>query len=644
MRDKESSIKKLQKKLYAKKDVLRHEGRKHFTRVPDSTVADDWKDEEVKTKKQEEEKKPKKKMTVFTKILIASVGFFLLSVLAAFYVFSSGQNTVQHDRVGVSILGPNTIGGGEPLLFDVIVTNDNQVDIRLTDIIVTYPEGSFAADEDGVGLSKEIRPIDSIQAGTQTREKFGAVLFGQEGEAKDIKITYEYRVPDSNAILYKERVYQVKLESSPLSMNITHPKETLSGENIEMSIEIVSNANKPIENLFLHVEYPFGFDYQEADPVPEQDRTDLFGLGTLAVGGSKTVKIIGTINGQDDEQRVFRHRIGLFNPTTSEIENTLSTDQSVVAISKPPVTLTSTLNNRDALIHVIEPGSNIRINNILQNNLATQIFDAEVSAILAGNVFDEQRLRTDGYYNSNTNNLLWQKSDVTGLGTIESGASVEFFADVLLLTSAQMAGAVTDPTIDVQYVVGGQTFDFENNQKSVSIKKNTKIKIPTVLTLENRVLHSIGPFENNGPLTPTVGETSEYTISWKLNNTTSELKDAIMTTTLPPYVEYVQAQQIENGTFSYNQQNRQITWKLPEIAAGAGYSTAAPTVSFQVRVTPSLSQVDSPLDLTQDRSLRGFDTFSETLRIINDTEKDTTRLLRLDPSYKSGNGNVITGG
>ncbi len=632
--EKETSIKKLQKKLYAKQPIIDTHDRKRFSSLQ-TNVSTDWSDEDIPKDipQQEDVKRPKKKITGFTVLLLGSFVFFLISLLIALFIFSNGQNQVEYNRVDLSVLGPNSIAGGEPLTFDVMIANDNQVDIIKTDIIVDYPQGSYSTENESGIATQDIRQVEQVVAGTQDSQKFSVILFGQEGETKDIKISYEYRVPGSNVILYKERIYQVKLDSAPISIDVQHPTESLSGEIIEFSFTIISNSNKVIENLYAIIEYPFGFEVVESDPEPEVYKNDLFSIGDLGAGESRSVRIIGRISGQDSEQRVFKYRVGLINKDTSEMNFVIANSDSVVTIQRPPVKLAVTVNNKEGSVHKVQTDSNARLMVQITNNLPTQIADVKIIGTLLGQGFERRGIRTDGFYDTNTNKILWQKTDIPELGLIEAGKTIDVEMSIPIVSSDTLAGIVTDPSITMNITAEGITFDFENQQKRISVNQDILLKIPTSVELESLVLHSTGPFETSGPMRPTVGVRSEYNILWRVKNTTSIIRDTKVTGVLPPYVDFVQAEQVEGSTLTYDPRTRVVTWDIQEISAGAAYTKSAPQIGFKIAVIPSLPQTNNELVLIQDKLLSTLDSFiKESIKLPN-IKDDTTRGLEKDPKY-----------
>jgi len=628
----------MEQKLYAKQDTFKKEGRKNFSRA-DTQTTRDWEDEAPVIEKKP--KKVRKPFTAFTKFLIGAILFFLLAVAAAFLVFTSGQNNVSYDKVALSVLGPNSVPGGEALAYDVIVRNDNDVDITLTDIIVKYPKGSYEAEEDGVTLSQEIRSIDTIKRGAQSTQRFNAVFFGTEGEIKDITITFEYRVADSNQIMFKERVYQVLLESSPISVEVIAPQEALSGDDIEIELEIISNANSVIDNLSLQVEYPFGFEFQESAPSPIVGTEDTYSIGALGVGETKRIKILGSISGQDEETRVFKYRVGLAEKSQGVLLSTLQQTENIITITRPAVSLMGKINDSSRSVLVLEPYTPVKFTLEFLNNLATQIQDAQITATITGNSFSQNSIRTDGFYSSKDKEILWQKTDIPILDSFTSGSQGEVEASFRIFRSEEMAGSVINPQAEISYNFSGKTFDFENNEKQAKSKGSILIKVPTDLKLDSRVVHSIGPFENTGGIQLQADETSEYTVVWKVSNTTSEITNLQVEATLPPYVEFKQALNNPGSVIEYNEQNRKLLWTVDTVAAGAGYGEGLVETAFQIAVTPSVLQKGDRINFTQGQSMKGYDTFAQIARIYPGLRSENSGDLTTDPQY-NGSADRVT--
>ena len=355
------NVKKVEQQLYAKNAKLKEYKRFGFH--------DDYEQEEVQTswdKPKEEkdidliekEKKKSKPLTPFAKIFIVSVMFFGFSAMAAVMVFYLNTNQVEYDAVRLSVLGPNSVAGGEELQFDISVTNDNPVDVVLSDIVVNYPQGTVTADNDALPLEKDIKSVEEVRSGFSETVKFEAVLFGSEGETKDVNIVFQYRVPNSDIIFFKERSYQIKLESTPVVLSVDHSNQFQSGEEVVVEVNIVSNASKTLRNLFLSVDYPFGFEYSSSTPTGLDESS--FQIGDLGPGETYSLELRGFIRGQNDEQRTIRYSLGAEDRTRpGSLGTVFAINESALTITKPPIALALTTNSESGPIYVAQPGQRI---------------------------------------------------------------------------------------------------------------------------------------------------------------------------------------------------------------------------------------------------------------------------------------------
>ncbi|MFK5282390.1 hypothetical protein ACI3PL_22800, partial [Lacticaseibacillus paracasei] len=87
-------------------------------------------------------------------------------------------------------------------------------------------------------------------------------LFGQQGTTRDIKIALEYRVPGSNAIFVKEKIYTVNISSAPVNLSVTGPENSGANQNISFSVKAGLNTKEIVKDMMIVVQYPRGFDFK----------------------------------------------------------------------------------------------------------------------------------------------------------------------------------------------------------------------------------------------------------------------------------------------------------------------------------------------------------------------------------------------
>lgn len=133
-------LEELKNKLFSKNYQTRIEHRSTYSHLRKREVLDSWENKE----KTEGDTSDKffMKTSRFKKFFIFSVGFFVLALGYAAYIFFAGGNTVSNDNIDISVLGNNFTAGGEELPLVVGITNKNNSPLDLVDLIMEYPKGS----------------------------------------------------------------------------------------------------------------------------------------------------------------------------------------------------------------------------------------------------------------------------------------------------------------------------------------------------------------------------------------------------------------------------------------------------------------------------------------------------------------------
>ncbi len=107
----------------------------------------------------------------------------------------------------------------------------------------------------------------------------------------------------------------------------------------------------------------------------------------------------------------------------------------------------------------------------------------------------------------------------------------------------------------------------------------------------------------SGPLPPTVGSETVYSVTLTAKNTVNSVGAAKETFTLPSYVRYVG---VADPGITYNPDSRTVSWSIGDIQPGG-----AATARFQIAITPSSSQLNSSPVLTSDQTFSGVDRFTQ---------------------------------
>jgi hypothetical protein len=583
---------------------------------------------------------PERRMSFLKKMLIASIVFLLASVGVASYVFFAGGNIISTDNVDISVTGPVSVSGGEMLPLQISVTNQNNADLQTSTLIVDYPDGTRDSFDTNLSLQRYREDLGTVKKGAIATRKIQAVLFGEEKDVKVIKVSVEYRLSGSNAIFSKKKDYTVTISSSPVTLTVDSVKDANAGQEVEFTINVISNSSQVIKNLGLSAEYPFGFTFSNSDPKPAWSNS-FWDLGDVKAGVKKTIKVRGTLTGQDNEERTFHFSVGTQSPTNDNaIGTNFLTGVRKITIKKPFIGTLLAIDGDSSDLHISKSGKVMRADLTLSNNAGVKITDAKISVRLAGNIFDQNSVTVDnGFYRSSDRTITWDQTLKPALATInpEGEANISFsFAtkpesEVRLLASPQMSVVVT---------VTGKRLTESGLSQDITSTVTKVVKVASSLGLSSRALYYSGVFNNAGPIPPKVDSETNYTIVWSLTNGSNPLSNVKVTATLPSYMKWVNNSSPASEKITYNPIGGTIVWDVGDLKLDTGFSNSPREISFQIAITPSASQVGTTPTLISETTATGDDNFAGQ-SVQSGTVKPLTTDLTTDIGFLPGQGKVV---
>ncbi|MCX6716315.1 MAG: hypothetical protein NTV72_00075 [Candidatus Taylorbacteria bacterium] len=635
-----NKIDRLKRALYSRgaPDILRDQRGKFHEK--DFSVKGNWSEDtkEIPDIRPEEDFGKQKRHISFVKVFFAfSILFFLAAAGYAGYTYFNGGNTISAGNVDITISGPTNVSGGDPVSFDVQVFNKNTVKLEVVDLTVEYPDGTANADNSAVELKRYTKILGDIDPGGFVREPVKAIFFGEEHSKKDVNVKIEYRVANSNAILTKNATYEFFMQSSPVTLTISGNTEANSGQDITVVAKLTSNSDQILKNVLLVAQYPFGFNYKSADIKPAYGN-NTWSLGDMPPKGTRTVKITGQIVGQDDEQRIFRFNTGTKSSKDEKIIGTafVGIAQSI-HITKPFISASLALDaDSSGSDYIVDPGQ--KVDGILnfQNNLPTNINNAEIKLTFAGNAFMVSSVDpVDGLYRATDKTITWNRITSGELTSISPGdqgkLNFHFFPMDIGIGTTDL---IKNPEINLTVNIKGTRASESNVPETINSSTVRKIKISPRAIITGQVFRTSGPFANSGPIPPHVDQKTTYTIMWTLTTTSSNIGNTVVVGQLPSYVDWTGsfAPVDEDITFSPN--DKKITWKVGRLPAYTGIGSFKKQISFQIAVTPTLNQVGEVPPILEGVSFSGIDEF--TGNTIQSSHTDLTTKFSSDSTYNSG--------
>jgi len=565
--------------------------------------------------------------------------FFLATLAVAVYVLFFSANIVSGNNIDLLVKGPAQIRSGDELNLQITIVNKNKVKLNSADLVLTYPSGTMDPLVTNQELPMWRGKLNDLNPGQMVEVASRAIIFGGQNTTSEIKIVLEYRIPDSNALFTKEKIYTVTIGSSSLDLALKIPTEINIGKEFTGTLKLVSNAQSLLRNCTINFEWPAGFNFKTADPPPTNGNNIWF-LGDLVPGTEREINFTADLTGQSGDVKPFKILAGLASgggkdQITTEYGSLFQT----VNLKKDFISAGIYLADESGRDPIVFPGGSFDGNIGWLNNLSDKIINGNFDLKLEGVLINKREIRTkSGFYNSIDNTISWDERTLPDLKMIppDEGGQTNFTIGLLPL-----AGGLTahNSEINLKLTFRGTRLIGENQTEEVVTEAEKILKISTLANLTANGAYQLGPFKNTGPLPPRVGQETTYTINWAVANTSNDLGNATVRTTLPPAVKWLGISSPLDEKLVYNQTSGEVVWNLGTIVAGTGDNSPARQVSFQISLLPSLSQVGDTPNLTEKTTLSGQDVF--TGAVIGRAIPPISTLISTDPNFINSQEKVV---
>ncbi len=528
--------------------------------------------------------------------------FFIGALVVAGLILFSGNNTVSTKNVDVAIAGPTEIGAGNTLSLQVVITNRNAVPMQLTDLIVEFPPGTRSDTDVSVDLPRIRESIGTINPGESVNRTVRATVFGQAGNDIAIKASAEYHVPSSNAVFVSDSTYTARINQTPVSITVNAPKETVSGQEVSFDVTVTSNAPDVLSSVLLLADYPPGFSFESSAPAPASG-SNAWSLGDIEPGGTRTITVKGIFTGEDGNSRVLHFTIG--SQKTGQVGTIvapLSTADLTLTVTKPFVSVGLSLDGTTADTHTVVRGKAVTGQIVWTNNLPVKVQNVQITLALNGTILNPASVSAQkGFYSSSKSNILWSNATDPNLADVAPGDSETL--DFSFATLPLSQGAFQNPQVHLSVDVAAERASETNVPEVIHSSATTDAVVATDLALLPSVTHSGGVFSNAGPIPPKANVETDYTVTWAVTNSANPLANTSVSAVLPSYVRFIKGQPGDSSV-SFNSSSSIVTWTIGDLEAGASKN-----ISFQIGVTPSVSQVGTEPSIVGSQRIYGYDRF-----------------------------------
>ncbi len=629
--DTKSKIAKLEDELYAKKFTPEAPGDFIPTRTPESAPPEDW-DAEDSTN----EVKKKKHKKMLRTILIASVAFFVLAASFAGFQWWKGANIISGENIDITISAPVFVDGGEAFEAVITIANKNTSVIQEATLFIEYDQG-FYDPTSRTALPRASIRIGQLSPGQVVSETVSALVYGEQNSEKIASVKLEYRMVQSNATLQKTAQFSVRIAQSLVSLAVQTLREVSAGQVIDLTIVIQSNSVERLDNLLLEAVYPLGFAMQSADPSP-QFGSNLWDIGSLNPQERKEVTVRGILSGQEGAEVIARASLGAqSSQDTRKLGVIYNTTSETIHITKPFFAVDLLINGVSQPETPVTLDRSVRVDLVWQNNSPSRVTDAVIEVKLTGELLNRYSIFAGGggFYRSSDDTIVWERSGTPELASIDAGQkgtlSFGFSPHQQDIDSGRI---LRNPQISLEASARARRSEDTSGGALVTTILTRKINVETTLVLNARGIYYSGPFQNTGGLPPRVDGVTTYTVVWTVRNTSNNVSNVSVRTTLPVYVNWLGNTYPQGERVSYNASGAEVVWSPGAVPAGATRE-----VAFQVAFHPSLSQLNQIVFLTGDTTMTAVDDFTKTP--LSGQQPPVRTFLSSDPQFVQTEGAVV---
>lgn len=540
-----------------------------------------------------------KKFFVFSLAVLILAGFYT----AYRFIFSESKEGFVSRHISMSINSPNFTRGGEEIPLSLTVSNRNKILLKNVKAFVEYPKGSFAVNYED--FERQTIELGDIPSGSEASKNFNAVLYGEQGEIKNIKINLEYNIPDSNFTYTKNLDTGITISSSPVLVEIDAPKDVAPNQLYTARIRIIQNVKSLPEKTLFKIDYPRDFTVESVSRKIDHG-VSTWVLNTKEEGDFDEISVTGRFASQEGEDRSFRFILGTASDeNNSNIEISYISKTHIVTLTKPLLNAYILLGTENSKIISVDPNNYVQgvlvYRNISNNRILDPIFRINISGV----ALDESSiLPIDGFYNSNEKQIIWNKDTNPELLTIPPNKEGRLsFTFRVLPSTIEGIRSISNPSVKLALSLSGIRDDGTLSFQNLENIETASVRVNTEAFLDVSVVNA------KGALPPKVGEDTTYQIKFNISNSHNEITAGRLIAKLPFYVNWV-GKVTSPEKVVYNKDTREVIWNVGNITAGNDLDLFERSAEIQVSIKPSISQVDTTPELLQSISFRGTDLFS----------------------------------
>lgn len=536
-------------------------------------------------------------------LVLVAAGSFVIAIGALLW----GGSSFSDKDVIITLEAPDHATSGDQITYTVKYQNNTKVDLSQMSFRLFYPDGSIVLkDGNPVASGSDAFMVDTLKPGESATKTFTTFIVGDKGTIQTARLNVIFNAGTLKSSFQRDITAATTITALPVTLTLVAPPTAVSGQAVEYILDLRNDSGADMSDLKAVLTYPDGFVVQKMTPQPSVGNTT-WSIDTLKSSEGKRITIDGALSGNERETKTIT--AVLQRNLNGQYVDYVRTD-SFTMISSPLLSVTvAPEGGRD---YVAFAGDTLRYTVTYGNNSRYTLLGMTLGVKLEGDMYDTAHLQVQGgSYDDGTRTITFDSSGVPDFSALPPGKTGR------LTFSIPLKVGVSDGSLG-----GAKTFFVKATAQFSTTNVPTGVDGTEVSALDS-VITKIGSqpalaqaalYDNNagsGPMPPTVGAETTFTIRWQLTNPGNDVRNAVVTGTLPPGVTFKGGAATANGTApAYDKTRNTVTWVVGTLPFGTGNGTARYEATFQVSIKPSSNQSGQSVKLITAATLSGVDGFT----------------------------------
>ena len=567
----------------------------------------------------------------------------IITSIAGFFYFQS-YNPMADEKITLEIEAPDKIAIGSELTYKLHYENQGNIPISNTKLIVKEPAGwnylrSVPAIE---GHSFN---IGDVPIGGRGTIELTGILIDDLNNNQKLTATLIFVPNNFNSEFSIIKEHFTSLLPINLELQTKAVASTTPGANYKAELTIINKEDYTIPRLKIALVTPETFHLEQTSPKVTLTDPNWIILN-LIPGAEQKIIFSGNFPKNtpftDESSRDQKFGIRYSIPSPEDIfypagENALTTRVVEQALTTHLIVNGTTMSKNIDLsdkLHITVGYKNGGSVNYQDISLALVINTAPID-IIDWNKMPEI---SDGHLDKTATGkiITWTIGELPELGTAHHDGTIDITLplknsqSLSTIASSDLANLAIElySELRLKDSTGVEQPTINSSKLTLQLNSDTTMKARAYYFLDD------GTPIGAGPLPPEVNQETTYEIAWSINNTIHEIKNVLVTTTLPENVSWISHYNCATGEMTYDPATRKVAWSINRLPRDA----TAPHATFQATLKPRSADVGKLMKLTESTSLMATD--AVTLEDLLQTYGILSSNLDQD-AFGTGRGIVI---